>query len=158
MVLDRQVAENDLSFVLTLRDPVSRFLSAFAWQRDRLGHRGYPTADDLAVSLRGSFQKIRDLVVFKPQIDWVHSTDRLRQPDILAVLFTETLDSDLQALKQRMGWGHEVALPPIGHPRRNAGDYSDTLSPVGEALVRECYAADLELVDSMRAAAIEASG
>lgn len=143
-------AEMDLRFIVTLRDPVARFVSAFVWQRDRLGHRGYADADALALSLRGSFQKIRDLVVFKPQIEWVHSVERLREPDILAVLFTDTLDADLAALKERMGWGDEVQLPGHGHPRRNEQEYDDVLSPEGEALVREHYADDILLVDTMR--------
>jgi len=133
-------------FLVTVRDPVRRFVSAYAWSRDRLGHRGYPDADSLARDLN---REALGNVVFQPQVDWLISAERLAQPDILWIGHTETLAADFERLRAILGLDDSHQLPAVGDVKRNASRYSDTLSPLGEANVRDWYAEDFRLLEGV---------
>lgn len=140
-------AVSDDRYLVTLRDPLARFLSAYIWSRNRLIPWGYPTAEALALSLPEP--RIDDLVVLKPQVHWVTSAERLRQPDVAWVGFTETLDEDFIRLCDLMGW-RGLSLPQNGHKRRNTQRYHEPLTDEARDRVLEHYAADVELVEEMR--------
>ena len=133
-------------FLVTVRDPVKRFISAYAWSRDRLAHRGYPDADSLARDLN---DEALANVVFHPQVDWLICPERLREPDILWIGHTETLAADFERLRVMLGLDDSHQLPAVGDMKRNAGTYADELSPLGEANIRDWYAEDIRLLEAL---------
>jgi hypothetical protein len=142
-----QTAAPGRRYLVTLRDPVARFLSAYTWDRPRITKRGPTTAEELALSLDNV--RTSDLVTFRPQVAWVESAERLRQPDILWVGRTETLDADFERLRELLDLDETHQLPPHGHKRRNDQLYDHPLSPAAEVAIREHYAADCALLEAL---------
>lgn len=126
---------------VTVRDPVRRFLSACAWTRPTLREMGYRDADALARDIG----RVPADQVFRPQSWWLESAERVWERAIW-VGWTETLDADFERLRWTLDLDDTYRLPPVGHVKRNAASALDALSPLGEANVRDCYAADYELL------------
>lgn len=125
----------DMAIVI-VRDPVQRFLSAWAWDTRHL--RPWDSPDELLLE-----HEIPDTEVFRPQSWWLDG-DLGR---LLWVGRTETLDADVRSLGALLGT--RVALPASGAERNASPLPHPPLSDAALAVVRERYADDYRLLDDL---------
>lgn len=153
-----------------VRDPVARFVSGFN-SRLRKGRpllnskwsdgeeeafARFKTANDLAEALTGTElcdparKAMHDIAHVKTSFaDVLGSKDYVleRLTDIVWIGRTESLESDFEKLKQRLGLPHALALPsdPVAAHRTPDG-FSTELSETGRKNVTDWYAADCAFV------------
>lgn len=153
-----------------LRDPVSRFVSAF-YSRQRKGQPRYnsewsdvekevfatfATANDMAVELGGGDQQ--ELAVkamtkighFQPYRKWYGSLDafRDRESDVLFVGFQEQLDRDFLMLLKALNINEELTLPQdeiLAH--RNPANVDRSISEQGVINLHQWYEEDYVFID-----------
>lgn len=157
--------------LFALRDPISRFISAFHSRR-RQGRPRYffpwnpfeerlfaafPTPSLLAESLADTTAPLHPLAVeamgqirhFAPQAHWLGSEAALRerQDSIVHVAFQHSLSEDFAAIKRLLGLPPSLALPDddtLAH--RSPAGLDRSLSPEAEASLRAWYAEDAALI------------
>jgi hypothetical protein len=136
--------------VVTVRDPVARFISVCRWGRDVMRSAGYRDAEELALDI-GRLDELDEYqTMLAPQVVWCISAEYVRERCIWWG-HTETLDQDFERLKACMDIDDTHQLPTVGEVKRNAGppDVHFELSPLAEANVRDWYAIDTELVEAL---------
>ena len=175
------LAEDEVA-VLSLRDPVSRFLSGYfsrlrkgaprydhEWSAgERQAFEWFPTARELADALakpRGPGRQRAETAmrsiqhVNRPLTNWTGTPDYFRRhlDRVLYVARQETLDEDWEILKELLDLPRDQMLPR-DDVNAHRTDYSEHrgLSAKGIAALRAWYAEDyeiLEIADEVRRAA-----
>lgn len=166
----RDVPEGE-AYVFSVRDPVTRFVSAFYSRKRKGAPRTNIDWKPTEVLAFGAFEHAADLAeaLFSPgargmqalgamrgighvsqsQVEWFPDPHAVlhgdRQP--LAILRTEALEADFGVLLARLGMAGAVSLPEDAYGR-NAHDYAGVppLSSRGAANIRRWYAADMAFV------------
>lgn len=154
-----------------LRDPVSRFVSAF-YSRQRKGQPRYnsewnvverdvfgrfATANDLAMALADKDSSQHDLALramdaighFQPYRKWYGSLDEFcrRQRDVLFVGFQEQLGTDFARFLHAVGIREELQLPDDDvAAHRNPAHADRSVSEPGAAALKDWYAEDYEFI------------
>lgn len=152
--------------VFFVRDPVSRFLSAYrfrfheghpghpeewTWQERQL-FKDFPTANALAEALfeRDAAEAIADLNHFSPLHRWLGRPQDLglRSADILFVGRQEVFEQDFHALCGTLGVTGDL---PTSDEQSNRSPRSsdDYLSPAAIANLKRWYLRDYELLDQL---------
>lgn len=167
------------SFMFAIRDPLSRFVSAFngrlredrpryhyPWrEEERIAFSIFETPDDLASGLSSRNRKRRKQAeramrgighINTPYRFWFgdERVFEARAPDLFFIAFQETLDDDFELLKERLGLPPELRLPVDATIAHRATDgLSVTLGDVARANLSRWYAWDLAFVQRCRALA-----
>lgn len=164
-------------FFFAVRDPVSRFVSAFYSRKRRGADPGglhpwspaeaeafaeFPTANALAEQIDGSpsaAAAMRSIVHVRSHYStWFGPPGELltRRSDLLFVLRQEHLDADFARLVDRLGLAGRAALP-TDDPRAHRGprDVDRTLSDRAVGNLREWYADDIRFVELCESLAAE---
>lgn len=166
-LLDQIPAGNPVVFAV--RDPISRFMSAFysrlrqgapryrsEWRpAERIAFERFPTPQALVEGLlagqteaRVAMRKIRH--VRHPQSRWLRSSEYLeeRLDDIVYIARQETLDEDWEHLKPLLGLPREASLPRRAHRAHRAPPGEDrTLSREGREFLGRKFATDYGILD-----------
>jgi hypothetical protein len=163
-------------FMFLIRDPLSRFVSAFngrlredrpryhyPWRdEERVAFAIFKTPDSLATALSSDDADERRAAehamhgighVNTPYTVWFEdaSTLRARIDDVFFIGFQERLDADFAALKGKLGLPRQAQLPHDDEAaHRTPEGYDRSLSPVGRANLERWYARDVELVELCR--------
>jgi hypothetical protein len=162
--------------IFTLRDPLSRFVSAFngrlredqpryhyPWlEEERIAFAIFQTPDELATALSSRNRKrreqadraMRGIGHLKTSYQrWFGSerTFRARVPDLFFIAFQDRLDDDFELLKRKLGLRPELRLPSDEtQAHRTPPGFSDELGDVGRANLERWYARDLAFVQLCR--------
>jgi hypothetical protein len=163
--------------VFFLRDPASRFVSAY-YDRRRLGRPRYdtpwsaqearmfarfdtPNALAEALCSRTDRAAAREGMasigrITQPVSGWLGSAESLlaRRDDILMVGQQETLSSDFERLKLRLGLPETLELPSSAVEAHFGEKASTYLSPAALGALREWFAADYTYLDTLRRAGL----
>jgi Sulfotransferase family len=159
--------------ILTLRDPVARFLSGYhsrlrkgapryleEWSdAERQSFEWFPTPQELADALAEPPGELRARAEFamssirhlkRHQISWTGTPAYFRRhlDSVLYIARQETLDEDWERLKELLELPSELALPRdevAAH--RNIYPDDRSLSERGEAAVRAWYSRDYEVLE-----------
>lgn len=159
--------------ILTLRDPVARFLSGYhsrmrkgapryliEWSdAERQSFEWFPTAQALADALAEPPGELRNRAEFamrsirhlkRPQIAWTGKPSYFRRhvDSVLYIARQETLDDDWERLKELLELPSELALPRddvAAHRTTYPADRS--VSDEGAAALRAWYAQDYEVLE-----------
>jgi hypothetical protein len=162
--------------VVTLRDPLSRYVSAFngrlredrpryhyPWtDEERLAFERFTTPDELGVALsarnplrrRRAERAMRGIGHVKTSYrSWLGDERQLREreDDLFFIAFVERLDDDFELLKRKLGFPAEARLPAddtVAH--RTPADFTRDVSPVAQQNLSRWYAEDLALVELCR--------
>jgi hypothetical protein len=161
--------------IFSLREPISRFVSAF-YSRMRCGRPRYffpwseleqkvfsvfPTPEALALALadtgavhhtlaREALEGIRH---FRRLNRWLIGEDFLlsRRSQILFVAFQESLDRDFEILRRLLHLPSSVVLPTGElEAHRNPPGLSRQIAPPGVEALRHWYAEDIRLIEVCR--------
>jgi len=161
--------------IFSLREPISRFVSAF-YSRMRCGRPRYffpwseleqrvfsvfPTPEALALALadtnadyhtlaREALEGIRH---FRRLNRWLVGEDFLlsRRSQILFVAFQESLDRDFEILRRLLHLPSSVVLPTGElEAHRNPPGLSRQIAPPGVEALRHWYAEDIRLIEVCR--------
>lgn len=174
------------SFMFVLRDPLSRFVSAFnsrlregrpryhyPWrEEERVAFTEFQTPDELAAALssrnplgrRRAKQAMKAIGHVNTHYAYWFGTPsefRERLADVFFVAFQEHLDDDFELLRLKLGLPDGVRLPEdatVAH--RAPPGFATELGPVGRANLSRWYADDLAFVELCRRLApdVNASG
>jgi hypothetical protein len=159
--------------MFVLRDPISRFVSAFngrlredrpryhyPWhEEERMAFALFTTPDELATALSSTDHVRRTQAeramrgighVNTPYAHWfgdLHSFRR-RLSDVFFIGFQDQLDDDFELLKEKLGLHRRARLPtdPVAAHRSTTSN-DGYLSVVARANLERWYAADLAFVD-----------
>ncbi len=159
-------------FMFVVRDPLSRFVSAFngrlredrpryhyPWRdEEKVAFAIFKTPDQLATALSSSDAAERKQAedamhgighVNTPYSYWFgdEKAFRARAPDLFFIGFTEQLDDDFELLKRKLGLPPEARLPQdemLAH--RSPAGFADHLRDVAQANLERWYERDLALV------------
>jgi Sulfotransferase family len=170
-----QVPEGE-AFFFFVRDPVSRFVSAF-FSRQRQGlpriyspwtpgeevaFRQFDTPNKLGEALSSEDNQIREAAMQAMRSIrhvnmsyWYWFRDekyfRARWNDVFFIGFQETLNADFRSLAGRCGFSSRVQLPdnPVA-AHRNPGNLDKGLAPAAVANLESWYAADYHFVNLCR--------
>lgn len=159
-------------FMFFIRDPLTRFVSAFngrlredrpryhyPWRdEERVAFALFKTPDQLAVALSSADPVEREQAeqamrgighVNTPYSFWFRDKHAFeaRLPDLFFIGFQDRLDADFELLKQRLGLPAEARLP-VGTTaaHQSPPGFETDLSPAGRRNLAAWYADDLELV------------
>jgi len=163
-------------FMFVLRDPLTRFVSAFngrlredrpryhyPWrEEEKTAFAIFKTPDQLATALSSADDDERmqaeDAMqgighVNTPYSYWFGDEEsfRTRVPDVFFIGFTERLNDEFVLLKRKLGLPPDIELPrdETGAHRTPAG-FSTDLSEVGRANLERWYARDLAFMQLCR--------
>jgi len=162
--------------VFFLRDPVTRFVSAFNSRRNRgrprynvpwtaeeeLAFGRFDSAGSLALALVSDDEEDRDAAVramrsiglLRDRFDyWLESEDYLlsRSDDVLLIGLQESLDEDFEVLKDILHLPGSLVLPvdDVRAHRATPGG-ADALDNAARDALRQWYAADYRLLEACR--------
>jgi glycosyltransferase involved in cell wall biosynthesis len=163
-------------FMFLIRDPLSRFVSAFngrlredrpryhyPWrEEERIAFAIFKTPDQLAVALSSSDEAERDQAeqamrgighVNTPYTFWFpdESAFRARLPDVFFIGLQDRLDEDFELLKRKLQLPPDANLPrdeTIAH--KTPSGFQDQLSELGRANLERWYARDVAFVQLCR--------
>ena len=158
--------------VFILRDPVSRFVSAFnstrteglpryyypLGPREKAAFKKFPSANLLARSLSSKDIKTKRKAelamncirhVNTSYWDWLLNQEYLerRFSDILFVGFQETLTSDFEQLKKIIGLNEEIQLPQDPVSAYRAPKNTEKLDGLAIENIKKWYSSDYECID-----------
>lgn len=159
--------------ILTLRDPVARFLSGYhsrlrkgapryLWEwsdAERQSFEWFPTPQALADALAQPSGELRDRAEFamrsirhlkRHQIAWTGKPAYFRRHlgSVLYIARQETLDDDWKRLKELLELPDELTLPQDDlAAHRNTYPDDRSVSERGAAALRDWYARDYELLE-----------
>lgn len=157
-------------FFLFLRDPASRFVSAF-YSRQRQGRPRYdspwrpeeaeafarfatPDALARAIGTPEGDAAMRGIGLLRDHYgSWLvdRSTMQARRGDLLMVGFQETLEADFARVRELLGLPGAAALPGDHvQAHRNPGRLDRSLSPEAQARLRDWYREDYDWVAWIR--------
>lgn len=167
--------------VAFLRDPITRFYSAFYSRKrqgrprydvpwsdaERLAFERFPHANDLAEALSAPLETDRWAAriamasiqhVNAPMSDWLGTPEYVltRKEDLLYVGFQETLNADYEKLCRRLGLHAQLGLPSdavLAH--RNPVDAGPPLTERSVANLSIYYKSDVQLLSRLRQVASE---
>ena len=159
-------------FMFVIRDPLTRFVSAFngrlredrpryhyPWRdEERVAFAIFKTPEELATALSSDDPVRRSQAedamrgighVNTPYSYWFGDEDSFggRVPDLFFIGFTERLDDDFELLKRKLDLPAEARLPhdeTTAH--RTPAGFDDQLSDVARANLERWYEADIEFV------------
>jgi hypothetical protein len=159
-------------YMFLIRDPLTRFVSAFngrlredrpryyyPWRdEERVAFAVFKTPDQLAVALSSSQAEEREQAeqamrgighVNTPYTFWFadESAFRARLPDLFFIGLQERLNEDFELLKRKLGLPHEARLPgdeTVAH--KTPTGFEDHLSERARANLERWYARDVALV------------
>lgn len=166
-------------FMFVIRDPLTRFVSAFngrlredrpryhyPWRdEEKVAFAIFKTPDQLATALSARDRRTRRQAedamrgighVNTPYSYWFESerTFRARIPDLFFIGFTDRLDDDFELLKRKLGLPPEAQLPgDETRAHRTPACFSNQLSDGGRANLERWYADDIAFVALCRALA-----
>jgi hypothetical protein len=162
--------------IFALRDPLSRFVSAFngrlregrpryyyPWrEEERIAFAVFQTPDDLAVALSSRDRKRRERAeramrgIGHLNVSYQHwfgdeQAFRSRVPDIFFIAFQDQLDEDFELLKRKLRLSPDLRLPrdEVDAHRMPAG-FSNELGQIARANLQRWYAHDIAFVDLCR--------
>ncbi len=127
--------------VIFVRDPVTRFVSAYdhIWRRNDVVYE-WRSAEHMALDIERAYPAVTKVIPnFRKQV-WWFDTD-LRGDDLL-IGRQEHMQEDLDFIV-----GHHVGLPTNNH--RNASKRDSTISEEAKASLRQFYAEDIALLQSL---------
>jgi hypothetical protein len=159
-------------FMFVIRDPISRFVSAFngrlredrpryhyPWNdAERAAFSVFKTPDELGAALsardRRRRRQARDAMrgighVNSSYTYWLGDEQafRSRLPDLFFIAFQERLDADFELLRRKLGLPPDVQLPTGDEEaHRTPQTYDAELGPVARANLERWYARDLAFV------------
>lgn len=156
----------DAPYFFAVRDPVSRFYSAFymrkrnemprlyrEWKEgERIAYSHFPEANDLAENLFAetplgyqAFCAMQNIGHMSYQFLWFNIREILETRPPVTILRQEKLEADVAVLLAKLGISTELALPEDS-TRAHRNDYSNTPPPSRKAIdnLRRWYAADVE--------------
>ncbi len=162
--------------IFGLRDPLSRFISAFngrlredrpryhyPWrEEEKIAFAIFQTPDDLATALSSRDRKRRKEAERAMRgIGHLNTSYqrwfgdgrafRARVPDLFFIAFQDRLDDDFELLKRRLGLRPELHLPADEtEAHRTPPGFSDELGDVGRANLERWYAEDIAFVELCR--------
>jgi len=159
-------------FMFLIRDPLTRFVSAFngrlrehrpryyyAWrEEERIAFATFKTPDQLAVALSSSDDREREQAeqamrgighVNTPYTFWFpdESAFRARLQDVFFIGLQDRLDEDFELLKQKLGLPREAHLPAdetVAH--KTPARFEDQLSERARANLERWYERDVAFV------------
>jgi hypothetical protein len=159
-------------FMFVIRDPLTRFISAFngrlredrpryhyPWRdEEKVAFAIFKTPDQLAAALSSSDAKVRRQAedamrgighVNTPYSYWFEDEEefRSRVSDVFFIGLTERLNDDFELLKRKLGLPREARLPQgetAAH--RTPAGFSNQLSDVGRVNLERWYARDIAFV------------
>jgi len=166
----------DELYMFLIRDPLSRFVSAFngrlredrpryhyPWRdEERVAFAIFKTPDQLAVALSSADDEQRAQAeaamhgighVNTPYTFWfpTEAAFRKRLDDVFFIGLQDRLDDDFELLRQKLGLSGDVHLPrdeKVAH--KTPSGYDDQLSKTGRANLERWYAFDVEFVQLCR--------
>ena len=169
------------SFMFVLRDPLSRFVSAFnsrlrqgrpryhyPWrEEERVAFAQFTTPDELGTALssrnplkrrraRGAMNAIGHVNTHYSYWFGTEAEFRARLGDVFFIAFQERLDEDFELLRVKLGLPETVRLPAdatVAH--RAPPGFATELGPVARANLLQWYAEDLAFVELCRSLAPE---
>ncbi len=162
-------------FMFFIRDPLSRFVSAFnsrlregrpryhyPWRdEEKVAFARFKTPDQLATALSADDGALRSEAeaamrgvghLSTAYSFWFgdEAAFRARMPNVFFIGFQERLDLDFAALRERLGLPAEAELPRGDAAHEAPAGLDRRLSDAGEANLREWYADDLAFVELCR--------
>jgi hypothetical protein len=163
-------------FMFVIRDPLSRFVSAFngrlredrpryhyPWnEAERAAFAVFKTPDELGTALsagdrrrrKQAEQAMRGIGHIKVSYAyWLGDEQafRARLPDLFFIALQERLEEDFEQLKRKLDLPPEVRLPTGDtEAHRTPAGYDDELGPVARANLERWYARDLAFVQLCR--------
>ena len=166
----------DERYMFLIRDPLSRFVSAFngrlredrpryhyPWrEEERIAFARFKTPDQLAVALSSDDEEERQAAeramrgighVNTPYTFWFpdESAFRARLRDLFFIGLQDRLDDDFESLKRKLGLPPDARLPRDETAAHKSPSGSQTqLSDVGRANLERWYARDLAFVQRCR--------
>jgi Sulfotransferase family len=169
------VPEGEL-YMFLIRDPLSRFVSAFngrlredrpryhyPWRdEERVAFAIFKTPDQLAVALSSTDAEERAQAeaamhgighVNTPYTSWFPTEDafRKRLGDLFFIGLQDRLDDDFELLRQKLGLPADVGMPrdeKVAH--KTPSGYDAQLSETGRANLERWYAFDVAFVELCR--------
>jgi len=163
-------------FMFLIRDPLTRFVSAFngrlredrpryhyPWRdEERVAFAVFKTPDQLAVALSSADAGLRAQAeaamhgighVNTPYTFWFPSQGafRARLDDVFFIGLQDRLDDDFEALKRRLGLGARLRMPrdeTVAH--KTPPGFESQLSETGRANLEHWYAFDVAFVQLCR--------
>jgi len=163
-------------YMFLIRDPLSRFVSAFngrlredrpryhyPWRdEERVAFAVFKTPDQLAVALSSADGETRAQAeaamhgighVNTPYTSWFPTEAAFRQrlDDLFFIGLQDRLDDDFELLRQKLGLPEGVRLPrdeKVAH--KTPAGYDDQLSETGRANLERWYAFDVAFVQLCR--------
>jgi Sulfotransferase family len=163
-------------FMFLIRDPLTRFVSAFngrlredrpryhyPWRdEERVAFAVFKTPDQLAVALSSDDPELRAQAeaamrgvghVNTPYTSWFPSERafRARVGDLFFIGLQDRLDDDFEALKRKLGLGNDVRMPrdeTAAH--KTPASFDSQLSEAGRANLERWYAFDVAFVQLCR--------
>ncbi len=163
-------------FMFLIRDPLTRFVSAFngrlredrpryhyPWRdEERVAFEVFKTPDQLAVALSSADDELCAQAkaamhgighVNTPYTFWFPSERafRARLGDVFFIGLQDRLDDDFEALKRKLGLGAHVRMPrdeTVAH--KTPSGFESQLSETGRANLERWYAFDVRLVQLCR--------
>jgi hypothetical protein len=162
--------------LFVLRNPVSRFVSAFngriredrpryhyPWtEGERRAFARFKQPDELASALSSKDRSERSAAedamrnighINTPYSYWFGSARRFRRRlgDVFFIAFQESLDDDFELLKQKLGLPADAQLPSDeASAHRTPASFSRALSDEARANLERWYADDVEFVELCR--------
>jgi hypothetical protein len=162
-------------FMFFIRDPLSRFVSAFnsrfregrpryhyPWrEEERVAFAVFKTADQLASALSSGNPALREQAeqamhgighLSAMYSFWFGGPDafQARLPDLFFIGFQERLDDDFELLKQKLGLPAEAELPRGEAAHQAPAGHDAQLGEAAQANLRHWYADDLVFVQLCR--------
>lgn len=170
--------------LFVLRDPVSRFVSAFngrlredrpryhyPWNEgEKRAFARFRQPEELASALSSADQAERSAAedamrsighISTPYSYWFRNARsfRRRLPDVFYIAFQESLDDDFVLLKEKLGLPPEAQLPTDqAAAHRTPDSFPRDLSDRARANLRRWYAKDIEFVELCRQLAPAVNG
>jgi hypothetical protein len=163
-------------FMFLIRDPLTRFVSAFngrlredrpryhyPWRdEERVAFAIFTTPDELARALSSDDDELRAQAkaamhgighVNTPYTSWFPSEAafRARLDDVFFIGLQDRLDDDFEALKRKLGLGGDVHMPrdeTVAH--KTPTGFESQLSETGHANLERWYAFDVAFVELCR--------
>jgi hypothetical protein len=170
-------------FMFFIRDPLTRFVSAFnsrlregrplyryPWRdEERKAFARFQTPDELAAALSASSRRLRRRAeeamrgighLSTPYSFWLGTADELREraDDAFFIGFQERLDDDFGELKRRLGLPAAAELPRHDAAHRAPAEDPTELGVRARSNLERWYAEDIALVEACRQLAPRVNG